>query len=132
MRRFFLWFSRYTCCRCCPIHGGAWFDYGRYTASIRGKGKIARFMEQVYTAMYFAVFGPFGLWVMSRTNIWYFNTTAMFEDFLIGSIQQQEFKAVLSSASNLLVPTNHCIVATVGEASQRFQNLLVTISSLLR
>ncbi|KAL1857753.1 sphingosine N-acyltransferase lag1 [Paecilomyces lecythidis] len=48
---------------------------------IRGKGKMARFMEQVYTAMYFAVFGPFGLYVMSKTNIWYFNTTAMFEGF---------------------------------------------------
>ncbi|KAL1965699.1 hypothetical protein VTN77DRAFT_5199 [Rasamsonia byssochlamydoides] len=48
---------------------------------IRSKGKIARFMEQVYTAMYFAVFGPFGLYVMSKTNIWYFNTTAMFEGF---------------------------------------------------
>ena len=48
---------------------------------IRGKGKIARFMEQVYTAIYFAFFGPFGLWVMSRTDIWYFNTTAMFEGF---------------------------------------------------
>ncbi|KAL4863994.1 hypothetical protein BDV12DRAFT_189273 [Aspergillus spectabilis] len=48
---------------------------------IRGKGKTARFMEQVYTAIYFAIFGPFGLFVMSRTNIWYFNTTAMFEGF---------------------------------------------------
>jgi acyl-CoA-dependent ceramide synthase len=48
---------------------------------IRGKGKTARFMEQVYTAIYFAIFGPFGLYVMSRTNIWYFNTTAMFEEF---------------------------------------------------
>lgn len=48
---------------------------------IRSKAKIARFMEQVYTAMYFAIFGPFGLYVMSRTNIWYFNTTAMFEGF---------------------------------------------------
>lgn len=48
---------------------------------IRGKGKTARFMEQVYTAIYFAIFGPFGLYVMSRTNIWYFNTTAMFEGF---------------------------------------------------
>ncbi|KAL1961204.1 hypothetical protein VTO42DRAFT_3149 [Malbranchea cinnamomea] len=48
---------------------------------IRGKAKTARFMEQVYTAMYFAIFGPYGLWVMSRTNIWYFNTDAMFEDF---------------------------------------------------
>ncbi|RJE23967.1 Ceramide synthase [Aspergillus sclerotialis] len=48
---------------------------------IRGRGKTARFMEQVYTAIYFAVFGPFGLYVMSRTDIWYFNTTAMFVDF---------------------------------------------------
>ncbi|KAL3479296.1 TLC domain-containing protein [Aspergillus californicus] len=48
---------------------------------IRGKGKTARFMEQVYTAVYFAIFGPYGLYVMSRTNIWYFNTTAMFEGF---------------------------------------------------
>ncbi|OKL58302.1 Sphingosine N-acyltransferase lac1 [Talaromyces atroroseus] len=48
---------------------------------IRSKGKVVRFMEQVYTAIYFAIFGPFGLWVMSRTNIWYFNTTAMFEGF---------------------------------------------------
>lgn len=48
---------------------------------IRGKGKMSRFMEQVYTAMYFAVFGPFGLYVMSKTDIWYFNTRAMFEGF---------------------------------------------------
>lgn len=48
---------------------------------IRGRGKTARFMEQVYTAMYFAIFGPFGLYVMKQTDIWYFNTTAMFEGF---------------------------------------------------
>ncbi|KOS43075.1 hypothetical protein ACN38_g6033 [Penicillium nordicum] len=48
---------------------------------IRGKGKTARFMEQAYTAVYFAVFGPFGLYVMKRSTIWYFNTTAMFEGF---------------------------------------------------
>jgi acyl-CoA-dependent ceramide synthase len=51
------------------------------SCGIRTKSKIARFMEQAYTAIYFAVFGPFGLWVMSRTDIWYFNTTAMFEGF---------------------------------------------------
>ena len=50
-------------------------------AGLRGRGKQARFMEQVYTAMYFAVFGPFGLYVMSRTPLWYFNTTAMFEGY---------------------------------------------------
>jgi acyl-CoA-dependent ceramide synthase len=31
--------------------------------------------------MYFAVFGPFGLYVMSRGPLWYFDTTAMFEGF---------------------------------------------------
>lgn len=38
-------------------------------------------MEQAYTAIYFAVFGPLGLLVMSRTPVWYFNTEAMFEGF---------------------------------------------------
>jgi very-long-chain ceramide synthase len=52
-----------------------------HRCGIRSKAKVARFMEQVYTAMYFAIFGPFGLYVMSRTNIWYFNTTAMFQGF---------------------------------------------------
>jgi acyl-CoA-dependent ceramide synthase len=48
---------------------------------IKSRAKQARFMEQFYTAIYFAVLGPFGLWVMSRTPIWYFNTTAMYENF---------------------------------------------------
>ncbi|KAF4978820.1 hypothetical protein FZEAL_4864 [Fusarium zealandicum] len=46
-----------------------------------GRGKKARFMEQVYTAIYFGVLGPFGLWVMSRTPVWYFNTRGMYEGF---------------------------------------------------
>lgn len=50
-------------------------------AGIRSRAKQARFMEQVYTAIYFAIFGPFGLYVMSRGPLWYFNTTAMFEGF---------------------------------------------------
>jgi acyl-CoA-dependent ceramide synthase len=48
---------------------------------IRSRAKQNRFMEQVYTAMYFAVFGPLGLYVMYRTPVWYFNTAGMFEDF---------------------------------------------------
>ncbi|KAK6332431.1 hypothetical protein TWF696_003146 [Orbilia brochopaga] len=45
-------------------------------ATRRNKATIARFLEQAYTAMYFAVFGPFGLWVMKQTpGLWYFNTT---------------------------------------------------------
>jgi acyl-CoA-dependent ceramide synthase len=48
---------------------------------IMRKAKQARFMEQFYTAMYFAIFGPFGLYVMRRSPVWYFNTNAMFEGF---------------------------------------------------
>ncbi|KAK2767022.1 hypothetical protein FQN54_006339 [Arachnomyces sp. PD_36] len=59
---------------------------------LRSRAKIARFMEQVYTAMYFGVFGPFGLYVMSRTPVWYFNTTAMFEDFP-HKVHEADFKA---------------------------------------
>ncbi|KAK5167791.1 sphingosine N-acyltransferase lag1 [Saxophila tyrrhenica] len=48
---------------------------------IRGRGKMARFMEQFYTAIYFAIFGPFGMYVMSRTPVWYFNTAGMYQGF---------------------------------------------------
>lgn len=53
-------------------------------AGIRKRAKQARFMEQVYTAMYFAIFGPFGLYVMKNAengSLWYFETTSMFLDF---------------------------------------------------
>ena len=49
--------------------------------NIHSRGKQNRFMEQVYTAIYFAVFGPLGLYVMSRTPVWYFDTAGMFEGF---------------------------------------------------
>ncbi|OHF02080.1 TLC domain-containing protein [Colletotrichum orchidophilum] len=48
---------------------------------IRSRGKQLRFMEQAYTAVYFGILGPFGLYVMSRTPVWYFNTTGMYETF---------------------------------------------------
>ncbi|KAK6544526.1 hypothetical protein TWF694_001216 [Orbilia ellipsospora] len=45
-------------------------------ATRRNKATIARFLEQAYTAIYFAVFGPFGLYVMTKTpGLWFFNTT---------------------------------------------------------
>ncbi|KAI9889384.1 MAG: hypothetical protein M1814_005553 [Vezdaea aestivalis] len=50
-------------------------------AGIRSRSKQSRFMEQVYTAMYFGISGPCGLYVMSRTPIWYFNTTAFYIGF---------------------------------------------------
>jgi acyl-CoA-dependent ceramide synthase len=45
------------------------------------RGRQARFMEQAYTAIYFAILGPFGLYVMSKTPVWYFNTAGMYEGF---------------------------------------------------
>jgi acyl-CoA-dependent ceramide synthase len=48
---------------------------------IRGRAKQSRFMEQAYTALYFGLYGPFGVWVMSRTPVWYFNTTGMYDGF---------------------------------------------------
>ncbi|KAI9823629.1 MAG: hypothetical protein M1832_002410 [Thelocarpon impressellum] len=48
---------------------------------LRSRAKQSRFMEQMYTAVYFAFFGPLGLYVMSRTPVWYFNTTAFYTDY---------------------------------------------------
>ncbi|XXH04886.1 pH-response regulator protein palH/rim21 [Hypoxylon texense] len=50
-------------------------------AGLRSRGKQARFMEQMYTAIYFGVLGPAGMYVMSRTPVWYFNTHGMYENF---------------------------------------------------
>jgi acyl-CoA-dependent ceramide synthase len=48
-------------------------------AGIKARGKQARFMEQMYTAIYFFFLGPAGLYVMSKTPVWYFNTRGMYE-----------------------------------------------------
>ncbi|OTB07166.1 hypothetical protein M426DRAFT_8894 [Hypoxylon sp. CI-4A] len=50
-------------------------------AGLKSRGKQARFMEQMYTAVYFGVLGPVGMYVMSRTPVWYFNTRGMYETF---------------------------------------------------
>lgn len=50
-------------------------------SGLRSRAKQSRFMEQMYTAIYFAVLGPVGLFVMSRTPVWYFNTRGMYETF---------------------------------------------------
>ncbi|EMC98382.1 hypothetical protein BAUCODRAFT_121251 [Baudoinia panamericana UAMH 10762] len=50
-------------------------------SGIGARGKQARFMEQFYTAVYFAVFGPLGMYVMSRTPVWFFNTAGMYQGF---------------------------------------------------
>jgi acyl-CoA-dependent ceramide synthase len=48
---------------------------------LKSRGKQTRFMEQMYTALYFALMGPAGIYVMSRTPLWYFNTRGMYESF---------------------------------------------------
>ncbi|KAG9243291.1 TLC domain-containing protein [Calycina marina] len=54
--------------------------FSKYSG-MRTRAKQSRFMEQMYTALYFGVTGPWGLYVMSRTSMWYFNTRAMYEGF---------------------------------------------------
>ncbi|KAL9000273.1 MAG: hypothetical protein Q9169_000990 [Polycauliona sp. 2 TL-2023] len=48
---------------------------------LRTRSKQNRFMEQMYTAFYFGVFGPYGMYVMYRSPVWYFNTAGMYETF---------------------------------------------------
>lgn len=48
---------------------------------LKSRGKQARFMEQMYTALYFGVLGPSGMYVMSRTPVWYFHTAGMYAGF---------------------------------------------------
>lgn len=50
-------------------------------AGLKSRAKQSRFMEQMYTAIYFSILGPCGLYVMSRTPVWYFNTRGMYEAF---------------------------------------------------
>lgn len=50
-------------------------------AGMRTKIKQARFMEQAYTAIYFGVLAPAGIYVMSRTPVWYFDTVGMYAGF---------------------------------------------------
>ncbi|KAF2429185.1 longevity assurance proteins LAG1/LAC1 [Tothia fuscella] len=50
-------------------------------AGMKTRGRQARFMEQAYTAIYFAFLGPFGLYVMSRTPVWYYNIEGMYQGF---------------------------------------------------
>lgn len=52
----------------------------RYSG-LKSRGKQARFMEQMYTALYFGILGSAGMYVMSRTPVWYFNTAGMYADF---------------------------------------------------
>lgn len=43
--------------------------------------KIKRFMEQTYAIVYFGFTSPFGLWIMSKLPIWFFQTTPLYESY---------------------------------------------------
>ncbi|OTB00535.1 hypothetical protein M426DRAFT_65760 [Hypoxylon sp. CI-4A] len=48
---------------------------------IKARGKKARFTEQMYVATYIAFIGPFGVYCLKQTPVWYFNTRGMYEYF---------------------------------------------------
>lgn len=50
-------------------------------AGLRSRSKQSRFMEQLYTAIYFGCTGPWGMYIMSRTPVWYFNTVGLYEAY---------------------------------------------------
>ncbi|GMG43642.1 unnamed protein product [Ambrosiozyma monospora] len=45
------------------------------------ENKLNRFMEQSYSMCYYGITGPWGLYIMKHTTLWYFNTTAFYEDY---------------------------------------------------
>ena len=51
------------------------------TCGVQKKAKINRFMEQTYSIVYYGLSGPFGLYIMYHTPIWYFETSAFYDQF---------------------------------------------------
>ena len=60
---------------CCILRPLAFF-FG-----VTKRGKVSRFMEQTHAMFYYGISGPFGLWIMSRTPLWFFRTTPFYENF---------------------------------------------------
>ncbi|EEA25148.1 sphingosine N-acyltransferase lag1 [Talaromyces marneffei ATCC 18224] len=50
---------------------------------IKSKAKQLRYIEQMYTVIYFGLMGPLGLYVMRHSvpEVWYFNTPGMYSSF---------------------------------------------------
>lgn len=48
---------------------------------VRKPSKVKRFMEQSYSMFYYGLSGPFGLWVMSNTPLWFFETTPFYTNY---------------------------------------------------
>lgn len=52
-----------------------------YYFGINKESKVKRFMEQTYSIFYYGVSGPFGLWIMHRLPLWFFETTPFYTDY---------------------------------------------------
>lgn len=52
-----------------------------HALGVKKPGKVKRFMEQTYSMFYYGLSGPFGLWVMSRTPLWFFETTPFYTNY---------------------------------------------------
>lgn len=48
---------------------------------VKKEAKVKRFMEQTYSMVYYGLSGPFGLWVMSKTPLWFFETTPFYLEY---------------------------------------------------
>lgn len=48
---------------------------------LKSRSKQLRFMEQSYTALYFGLLGPIGVFIMNRTPVRYFNIAGMYSGF---------------------------------------------------
>jgi len=48
---------------------------------VKKPSKIKRFMEQSYSVIYYGISGPFGLYVMSQTDLWLFKTDTMYSTY---------------------------------------------------
>lgn len=48
---------------------------------VKRPSKVKRFMEQSYSVIYYGISGPFGLYVMSQTDLWLFRTDTMYATY---------------------------------------------------
>lgn len=52
-----------------------------YSLGITKESKVKRFMEQTYSMFYYGISGPFGLWIMRRLPLWFFETTPFYTNY---------------------------------------------------
>lgn len=50
-------------------------------AGLKKTSKLKRFMEQAYAAVYYSLSGPFGLYIMYHSDLWFFRTDTMYKTY---------------------------------------------------